>query len=74
MGPGECFGEMSLFDDAPRSATAVAESACMLLSLERDRFMSLVGQRPSIALQVCKVLSQRLRSTGQELAMTVPAG
>ncbi|HEV8524729.1 MAG TPA: HEAT repeat domain-containing protein [Terriglobales bacterium] len=74
MGAGECFGEMALFDDAPRSATAVATSACTLLTLERDRFMSLVGQRPSIALQVCKVLSQRLRSAGQELAMTATTG
>lgn len=74
MGPGECFGEMALFDDAPRSATAVAASPCTLLTLERERFLSLVGQRPSIALQVCKVLSQRLRSAGQELAMTATAG
>ncbi|MCL6480242.1 MAG: cyclic nucleotide-binding domain-containing protein [Firmicutes bacterium] len=67
LGPGECFGEMALFDDAPRSATAVAVSDATLLTLERSRFLSLTAQRPEIALEVCKVLSLRLREANEQL-------
>ena len=67
LGPGECFGEMALFDDAPRSATAVAVSEVTLLTLERSRFLSLTAQRPEIALEICKVLSLRLREANEQL-------
>jgi HEAT repeat protein len=67
LGPGECFGEMALFDDAPRSATAIAATDVTLLTLERSRFLTLTAQRPEIALEVCKVLSLRLREANEQL-------
>ena len=67
LGPGECFGEMALFDDAPRSATAVAATDCTLLTLERSRFNSLLTQRPEMALVICRVLSLRLRAANEQL-------
>jgi HEAT repeat protein/ATP/ADP translocase len=67
LAPGECFGEMALFDDAPRSATAVATGDATLLTLERSRFLTLIAQRPEIAVEVCKVLSLRLREANERL-------
>lgn len=67
LGTGDCFGEMALFDDAPRSATAVAATDVTLLTLERSRFLTLTAQRPEIALEVCKVLSLRLRDANEQL-------
>ncbi len=67
LGPGECFGEMALFDDAPRSATAIAATDCTLLTLERSRFNSLLVQRPEMALVICRVLSLRLRAANEQL-------
>lgn len=41
--PGEFFGELSLFDDAPRSATVVAESSCKLFSLTSEMFQEFLA-------------------------------
>jgi Cyclic nucleotide-binding domain len=67
LGPGEYFGEMSLFDDQPRSATVEATNDSTLLSLDRDRFSTLVMQRPEILLQMCKMFGHRLRETNRKL-------
>ena len=64
---GEYFGEMALFDDQPRSATVTALTDATLLTLERDRFSTLVMQRPEILLQICKVFGNRLRETNRRL-------
>jgi HEAT repeat protein len=67
LSAGEFFGEMSLFDDAPRSATAVAATDCTLLAVDRSHFHSLIDQRPEIALEMCRVLSLRLRMANERL-------
>lgn len=67
LSPGEFFGEMALFDDTPRSATALAETDCTLLALDRSHFHSLIVQRPEIALELCKVMSLRLRKANERL-------
>jgi HEAT repeat protein/Na+/melibiose symporter-like transporter len=73
--PGECFGEMALFDDSPRSATAIAANDATLLTLERSRFLTLVAQRPEIAVEICRVLSLRLREANERLGRaTADAG
>ncbi len=58
---GAYFAEMSLFEEAPRSATATAATNCTLLSLEKQAFQTLVLQRPTILLHICRELSHRLR-------------
>lgn len=57
----EGFGEMALFEDVPRSATAVAGPSCTLLSLDKKRFEKLILERPRILLQIARELSRRLR-------------
>ena len=61
LGAGDFFGEMALFDDGPRSATVMALDEVEVLVLPRDRFHSLVRQRPSILMEVCATLVRRLR-------------
>ncbi|MGF1542059.1 MAG: cyclic nucleotide-binding domain-containing protein [Pleurocapsa sp.] len=60
---GQYFGEIALFDDAPRWDGAIALEDCILLELEKKRFISLIAQRPHIILEICRFLSQRLRET-----------
>jgi HEAT repeat protein len=73
LSPGECFGEMALFDDSPRSATAVSKTDCTLLTLERSRFSSLLTQRPEMGLEICRVLSLRLRAANERLGTQAQA-
>jgi len=61
LGPGEPFGEMALIDQAPRTATAVAKTPCKLAVLSEKRFLFMVQQTPHFALQIMKVMADRLR-------------
>lgn len=61
VGPGGVIGEMALLDKAPRSATATAKTDCLLLAIDRDRFQHQVAKSPSFALQVMRIMAQRLR-------------
>ncbi len=65
VGAGDYFGEMSLFDDSPRSATVEAAEDSLLLALDRDRLHSLVAQKPEIAWAFCRELSTRLRESNE---------
>jgi CRP-like cAMP-binding protein len=61
LGAGEPFGEMALIDQAPRVATAVARTECKLAVLPERRFLFLVQTAPHFALQIMKVMADRLR-------------
>ncbi len=61
LGEGECFGEMNLVDELPRSATAVALEATHLLTLEKARLRNLLMSYPAIAVGMLRALSLRLR-------------
>ena len=67
LGPGEPFGEMALIDQAPRTATAVAKTACKLAILSERRFLFMVQQTPHFALQIMKVMADRLRKMNARL-------
>ncbi|MDP6507750.1 MAG: Crp/Fnr family transcriptional regulator [Chloroflexota bacterium] len=58
---GDFFGEMSLLDGEPRSAAAIAAEDAALLSLRRSDFMRFLGQNPTAAVEMRRVLSLRLR-------------
>lgn len=58
---GEFIGEMSLIDESPRSATAVAENDCELIRVDRDKFFKLIKKHPDFSILVMRVLVERLR-------------
>ncbi|HHP7229690.1 MAG TPA: HEAT repeat domain-containing protein [Xenococcaceae cyanobacterium] len=68
LSTGQYFGEIALFDDAPRWDSAIALENCTLFKLEKKRFLSLIAQRPHIILEICRFLSQRLRETDKYLS------
>jgi CRP-like cAMP-binding protein len=59
--PGGVFGEMALIDNEPRSATAAARTGCRVVPVDRKRFTFLIQQTPYFALEVMRVLADRLR-------------
>ncbi|HSS14161.1 MAG TPA: cyclic nucleotide-binding domain-containing protein, partial [Rhizomicrobium sp.] len=61
LAPGGLVGEMALIDHAARAATVTALTNCTLAPIDEKRFLFLTQQTPSFALNVMRVLSQRLR-------------
>jgi CRP/FNR family cyclic AMP-dependent transcriptional regulator len=57
------FGEMALVDHSPRSATAVALTDATIVPVDEKQFLFLVSQTPHFALNVLRVLAQRLRAS-----------
>ncbi|MEL7330652.1 MAG: cyclic nucleotide-binding domain-containing protein [Cyanobacteria bacterium J06560_2] len=70
---GDYFGEVALFDDAPLWDGAIAQTDCTLLKLEKNRFLSLITQRPHIILEICRFLTQRLRETDRYRSESSPS-
>jgi CRP/FNR family transcriptional regulator len=68
LGPGELFGEMALFDPAPRTATATAVSETRLAGLKNDALMALLRARPEVSAQLLQALARRLRRTNDSLS------
>jgi CRP-like cAMP-binding protein len=58
---GAMLGEMAILDDSPRSATAVARTEARLVPVDQQRFLFLVQNTPFFAVDVMKVMAERLR-------------
>ena len=58
---GEIFGEMAAISDSPRSATAVAKSACRVISLDDKGFAAALQKKPEFALMMLGTMIMRLR-------------
>ncbi|MBN1611555.1 MAG: DUF1003 domain-containing protein [Polyangiaceae bacterium] len=69
--PGDYFGELSLFDGEPRSATARAATPCVLLALDRDDFIEFAKKNPESALAIMAELARRIRQTNTALSTQV---
>ena len=71
LGPGSYFGEMAAIDDAPRSADAVAHTACGLLAIRREDLDRIMFLDKDLAYAVLwafvRTLSSRLRDTTEKL-------
>ena len=71
LGPGSYFGEMAAIDDAPRSADAVAHTACSLLAIRREDLDRLMFLDKDLAYALLwafvRTLSSRLRETSEKL-------
>jgi len=65
VGSGGVFGEMALIDGQPRSATVVAATDLSLAAIGEKRFLRLVSQLPTFALQMMRVMTERLRRRGE---------
>jgi CRP-like cAMP-binding protein len=68
MGPSDMFGELSLFDPGPRTATATVLTEGRLASLAHTSLRPWINDRPEIAEQLLRVLARRLRRTNDALA------
>jgi CRP-like cAMP-binding protein len=63
--PGDFFGEMSLLDGEPRSATIVAATPLRLLVVERTHFWPLLDETPELVTRILTILSRRVRRLEQ---------
>jgi CRP/FNR family cyclic AMP-dependent transcriptional regulator len=63
LGPGEVLGEMSLLDGADRCADATAVEGCVVLVIDRGRFMRLLRSNPDASLRLAAALCRRLRES-----------
>jgi CRP/FNR family transcriptional regulator, cyclic AMP receptor protein len=72
LGPEQFFGEMSLLDNKPRSATVtgIEETECLLLT--RDGFVKLMNKYPEIPIRMARVLAERIRVANEKLAAAPP--
>ena len=68
LGPGEMFGELSLFDPGPRTATASAVADARLFELTHPELIKWVDRYPSVVTQLLAALARRLRRTNETLA------
>jgi CRP/FNR family cyclic AMP-dependent transcriptional regulator len=68
LGTNEMFGELSLFDPGPRTATVTTVTEATLASLDHDDLRPLLTERPGVAVQLLQALAQRLRRTNEAMA------
>jgi CRP/FNR family cyclic AMP-dependent transcriptional regulator len=68
LGPGEMFGELSLFDPGPRTATATAVTDTTVLGLGHGDLQPWLTGRPEVASHLLGALAQRLRRTNEAMA------
>ena len=67
VGPGGFFGEMSLVDHGPRSASVVALTDVTVVPIDERRFQRMVQQTPGFAVHVFRELVRRLREADRRL-------
>lgn len=58
---GACFGEMSVFDAEPRSASVTTIEACECLMLTQQQLYEAIEETPGIAVNIIRLLSRRIR-------------
>jgi CRP/FNR family transcriptional regulator, cyclic AMP receptor protein len=64
---GTCFGEMSLFDAEPRSASVTTLETCDCLVLTQQQLYEAIDETPGIALNIIRLLSRRIRELNSKL-------
>ncbi len=63
IGPGAVFGEMALVEKAPRLASALADTDCSLLAINRNAFLDLVKTKPQFGMSLLSAIGERARTT-----------
>jgi len=72
IGPSMVLGEMAVFDEQPRSASAQASVDTTVRVLRRDKLRAVVHEHPEVLLEFVKNLSQRIRVMDEQLASQGP--
>ena len=67
MTDGEYFGEMALFEDTVRSVSIRTEKPSCFMVLHKQEFKEIIREYPQIALEICKVLSGRIRKLHKKI-------
>lgn len=65
--PGSYFGELSAFDDGPRSASVVALDDCLVAAMPRDVFFEMISRHPRVLRPVLHNLARMVRSTNDRV-------
>jgi len=68
LGEGDIFGEMSLFDASPRSATVIVIGEARILAIEHEGLLKRIQTDPSLAFRIIKQMSQRVRKLNSRLS------
>ncbi len=68
LGAGEFFGEMSILNNKPRSATATCADVCKLLVIDAKTFEAMIRGNAEIAIRMIKKLADRLQETNEQIA------
>jgi len=68
LGPGDFFGEMSLLDGEPRSASVRAVTKTQALVIHREDFVKSLKRQPDLALALLAELSRRLRKANRQIS------
>ncbi len=66
---GGVLGEMALIDPSPRSATAVARTNCKVVPIDENKFKIYVHHTPYFALQVMRIMTDRLRRMNERMGV-----
>ncbi len=69
LGPGDCFGEMAILQNAKRSTTARAVTDTELLRVDKDTFLSLLNADPDLARRIDAVIAERSAELGIKEAL-----
>ncbi len=67
IGSGEFFGEMSLIDDEPRSASVITLEHCDFMAINKDSFKAMLIQSPDVCMKIMKGLVRRLREADKKI-------
>jgi CRP/FNR family transcriptional regulator, cyclic AMP receptor protein len=68
LGPGAFFGEISLLDRGPRTATVVAETPLRTLALSSWNFRAALKEHPTMAVKMLEELARRIRTAGTSVS------
>ena len=74
LGRNEIIGEIALFGDVPRTATATAVTRLDTLRISKDLFYSVIRENPDAALELIRILASRLANTTAQLTKSRTGG
>ncbi|HXU41538.1 MAG TPA: cyclic nucleotide-binding domain-containing protein [Burkholderiales bacterium] len=74
LGKNELLGEIAIFGEVPRTATAKAMSKLETLKISKDMFIKVIRENPDAAVELIKILAGRLANTTSQLTLTRSGG